>query len=404
MKQFELLNNWAETGNDPVKLANLLAEIDSSTRAIRINPGEVNYLVLYTLMNGNNDEEILVGDLTDPLAQGLDSYDMADLKGSVMNGWTAEIIHEACKSRFFMSWQEQGKEVLSYGNPSLLCNLGFADISGEALKEISWAIVNAVAYLLKNKGVTLVVRKSDDDAVNKVVAIRSIQYMYVPQMQLLQLTNNICKDGVLVKYYIDNDETVITYSFPDLAIERELNGNLYNCTPKIRFSTSDAGKGSMIWKLGWDILGREIYLAPGKLEVLGRHRGEMSEKKEKGIKGSVAKLFSKTTDLADRIDALDKEQIFYGEAETVVRNLMEDNTEFKKLVKKEIRDTIVEQARDKFTDPVHTAAELVMFMQDVPDNITGLIPSTLYSIKMACGEMFYQKIRKDQGYKASATA
>jgi hypothetical protein len=242
------------------------------------------------------------------------------------------------------------------------------------------------------------VSQSDDGKVNKLKAIRSLQYMYVPQLQLIQLTNDICKDGVLVKYYVDNDETVVTYSFPSLSLEREIAGNLCVCTPKIRFSTSDAGKGSMIWKLGWEILGREIYLAPGRLEVLGRHKGEWTEKKSKYTKIAVQKLFEKTTDLADRLDALDKEQIFYGEAEVVVKNLMEDNNEFKKLVKKEVRDAIIEQARDKFTDPVHTAAEIVMFMQDVPDNITGLIPSTLYSIKQACGEMFYQKIRKDPGY------
>lgn len=403
MNQLKLKNGWIATGSDLSELSAELKELDDAFEIVEFKPEEGYKLVGYAVDQDPDGNEYLVSDVVDPLGGGgMDTYETEGIRAGVMKHWNEDLKEEAFKGGLFFSWPDpsSGDEVFAYADPACLCSINFTGIGGEAMKFVKWPIVNAAMFLLKTKGCKLCIRKGmtpEGNIVRKVLTVRSLQYMDVRQYPMLELTEEICKNGELTFWSVDQDFTEANFSFSNLGVEREIGGKKIVAIPKIRFYTSDSGRASLAWKLGWTVNGRTVFLSPGKCEVIARHKGEWTNKKSSHIKNCVVKLFEKTEDLIKKIDELDKIEIYYGEAQTVLTNLMEDNEPFKRMVRKEIRDAIIEESLTRFTDPVHTAAELVLFLQETADRINNLLPSTMFQIREACGEFFYMKIRKDAG-------
>lgn len=395
--QDSLLDVWSQHGDDRFELANIIGDVANATRTYVKRGSELTWYVV----TSNGTDEVLKACPADPMKQGTGRQIKLSIlrgKGSPLNDWDENLWNEAVSiSKIFVSFiDDDGSQkmlAVTSGIGSDFANLG---ITGPVAQRASYHLLGLVAEQTDNGFVTLVTRNVPGKTapIEKVIALRSGRFAAIPQDDALALASEVCSDGDIAYWNIDNFLTEVVYTFPQSAVNTTYGRKRADFIPYIRYFTSDAGDSSCSFELGWNVNAtRKIFLASGGHRVFRTHRGEWNEETRDKLEIDALKLKEKFVLVSEKMNELSKILVLNQNIEKCVRNLCSDV----QIKNKGAVNALVEHVTTEFVGADASAAEIIISMIEAQDTENALIDmSNAQRDKMhhKFGELIYQRIRQ----------
>ena len=392
----QLMDDFVMHGTDAFECAEATRRLVDATSVYNEAGPRFEWYVLTT----NGTADIIKHCPYNVITQGTGRYILLDAlrkKGSPASEWPEELWDEAItKDRIFICFVDNnGEQKLMPVTERIGSDFAGIGITGSAAQRASYHLLGLVAEQTMDKNITIVTRKEPCKSgyIEKVITMRSDSYAYIPQDEALALATEVCKDGDMVEWHLDNFFTEVLYQFPKSAVSTTYGRKKGDFMPYIRYTTSDAGDSSCAFELGWEINGRTVFLASGANRVFRTHRGTWNQGMRDSLYMDAIKLKDKFIILADRMKELDSIIVLNENIERVVRHLCSDA----KITGKAIQDAFVNYVTNEFGNTDATAAEIVLSVieaQDKDQVLNDLSDIQKRALKNKLGEVPYQRIRQ----------
>lgn len=388
----QTLDAFSKDGNDRFDLADCIGRVASSTKVYKLNGEDLTWWV----KENDGAEDVIRACHADSRHGRIIKLNPLRANGPVSE-WSPEMWDEAVTlSGVFVSFKINGKQKLLSVTSNIGDDFPTFEISGAVVRKVSHNLYSLLAEQTEGKEVTLITRSIPGPSadIEKVISLRSGGYAYIPQDEALALASDVCSDGDIEYWHVDNFLTEAVYAFPQNAVSLKYGRKKGDFIPYIRYFASDAGKSSCAFELGWNVNAcNRIFLASGSRRVLKEHRGVWDATKATELRDDALGLKDKFVILQERMAELEKTTVLNQNIERTVKHLCTDT----KLQNKKITAALVEYAVTEFAGTDCSAAELILTLIEAQNEVPMLKDlSDAQRNKLAhyMGEMVYTRIRQ----------
>lgn len=283
--------------------------------------------------------------------------------------------------------------------PTLGMRLGL----GSAIQTPSIERDKFIARLMGEMGEKKITLVSHVDEENeKIFAVLSDEYTYIPQTIIRSIISNIEKDGKLGKpecvgWYIDNEFTQVNLVFPEYAEDIKDTYNMlpHNIIPGIQIMSSDMAKCALFVRGVW----YKTHAGGGYIiqnEVSKTHKGEVDLTDiQKRIEASI---FDEYTKLPEQLIDLMKVNVTEKTAkpkenqksiQECIKKVFKE-MELTKIIGKKNEVLLREYFLSEIDETIsYTAYDIAMMIVELPDRIDGITTATRNRFAKACNKAIY---------------
>lgn len=415
-----LTDGFFTTGNDLGELKEVIEEMNSCTKFMKMKSGDINLLSMVgpaVRDIRDKDDKLIAADANvietiylspmnlptdnpaNPLNSQLKIFRAPSTMHSLMDEWVN-------KTKLGIMYNERnGSQTFYYTSGSALQTMDRFGLSGEFLLTPKLARDLMVADRFKmDLGVTAIVRSTSDNKAKKIFTILSDKYTHINQLVLFDIIKQIEDAGEMgeckcFRWEISNFFTKLYVEFPKKA--EELSG-LYGLSremiPGIMITTSDTGDASFAVRGTWRAEGSNSLIVNS--EVKRKHIGDIDIVKiiddiSKDIFAEYAKLPEALCELMAK-DVTDpawdlKTSAGIKANQTEIENTFK--TVFKRIgVVKAIgkkTEKILRQAMMDEIDPSirYTAYDICMLIMSLPERVVFMDKNKdIALLQKACGQ------------------
>lgn len=399
-----LLDSFCERGNDLTKFSELINEIWSKTKFIKMSSKDLSVL---SVANESDPEKIFVYLLNpreplpgDSYTDKLRSYCRSLEKKKILEkGDFSSLINEVEENTRVILYDDVRLLYVSSGIFSDLCQFG---IKGDFIQKPSFARDMVIAQQFKSdKKITLVCKSIN--GINKVFAIRSGKYSCIPQSILLDIADKIKSAGlgdfICKEWEVTNFLTQIYLEFPQKAEEMKIYYDLPDdYVPGLLLTTSDTGDCSVTVNGTWRI-GNSITL---QNKVAKQHMGTIDV--DEIVKNAESTIFAEYTKLPEALCNLMIQNITDASWDLSTAAGRKANAEaiedtiksvFKqldmiKLIGKKNEKSLFTQLVDEFDPEMSfTAYDVAKSIMGIPGRLEGLNAVIERNLRRAVGQAPY---------------
>jgi hypothetical protein len=367
----DLLDSFNRNGKSLDEFAELLADIDNSTIAIK---AETDDLTVYSIDRYDEDEDVLVSQI----------YTAEQARNRSLPDWgnlPAAKIRELIGEEGLNELRDKTRYVLRQGGkfffPSSNAIGGIAARAGLGGEAVSIPEHELFALIMRRYTIdphiaTLIVRQSDESKGRKVIACRSEQYAYIPQSLLCSIIDGFSEDlgsPTCKNWEVSQFFTRIYIEFPKVAKDiAKTYGLESKIMPGVILCTSDSGESSITARGTFKIGGRFVYTE----EYKHKHQGAIDLKK---ILKSISKsVFDKYTAFPQRLMELLEIDIAdpYAAIESTLRQI-----NFREAAGKRLEQKLTGALLEEINPSVpYTAYDICMSIISLPDRFLEITEST----------------------------
>lgn len=300
MKTEYLKDTWMEEGNDYSNFKLRIQMMDESTRILEINTSAVELLSVVPEASNSERTEFDVYNADQVCNHHLPNRAGLKTTSALEAGYTEEMVEELQTSTRLMIRYEGRKYFTSRG----LCRdlAARAELAGMAVHTPTGARDAYIMsrYVCQPQNALAVVRVGDNPYTNKIFAMPSRGYCYVPQSFILELVDELQKElgeWVCDRWTVSHSLTTLRLLFVEKADDMAEMYRLSSLPiPGVLIETSDTGDSSCtvygIWKTrGGSYIRAESYSR--------KHTGRF--KVPDIVKGVTNKVFVNYTKLPERL-------------------------------------------------------------------------------------------------------
>lgn len=371
-------------GNNIAYFRQVVQEIDEGTTSFRASTNELTLLPLLEYNDEASTFAVCADSLTEKKIAKLNHEKFLD------KGGTNELLKEMHeKSKLLI----QNKGTIYFTSFGLSRDLGArARVGGDAIYDPTKerAAYFMSRYIKEPSFATVVCRNNMDTggSVQKIIAILSGRYCYVPQGTLLKIIDNIDASLGAVKcngWSVSNNLTRILLEFPDKAAEVAKTYSLPNTViPGLMLETSDTGDCSITAVGTWRLAGKR-YASYGN-RYSRKHSGEVDIE---NVMSKIEKtIFGKYTVLPARLCELMLVDMKFPAS--AINNVLATARHTVALSKRTVKYLAETLGNELDPGAKYTAYDIAMLLLDLPARVESNNNETREEVQKLCYNALFE--------------